>query len=53
VPGHGASRGPSPGGGIVRDVRRNEVAANSQGQVAFWSRLKDGREAVIVATPEE
>jgi len=35
--------------GTVRDVRRSDIAANNRGDAAFWSRLADGREVVLLA----
>jgi hypothetical protein len=38
------------GVGTVRDVRRNDIVGNERGDAAFWVRLADGRELVLVAT---
>jgi hypothetical protein len=40
------------GFGAIRDVRRNDVAANERGDTVFAARLADGREAVVLATVE-
>jgi hypothetical protein len=40
-----------PGVGAVDNDASEHVALNSQGQVAFQAKLKDGRTALVVATP--
>jgi hypothetical protein len=40
-----------PGVGTIRDVRRADIVANDRGDVVFWSRLQDGREVLLLATP--
>jgi hypothetical protein len=40
-----------PGLGTVRHIRQHDTAVNDRGQVAFWARLTDRREVLILATP--
>ncbi|HKB04477.1 MAG TPA: choice-of-anchor tandem repeat NxxGxxAF-containing protein [Gemmataceae bacterium] len=40
-----------PGLGTVRLVRQHDTAVNDRGQIAFWARLTDRREVLLIATP--